>query len=157
MKKKVDKKFFICYSLLEAISFLFSVVLFVLSIIHIIKEQAMGNEFFEFFYFAVHLVIHFLALAFFYKAIKNESFVIAPLTHDRYNERMRSNASTIISSVFVGLFIAVLTYALLILFNQNIYSFGFTYTLKLVLVAVSVFMILSLSAFIIYPFIYKNR
>ena len=155
--KKNDGLFFKVLTVVEAISFIASVVLFILSIVHIVSENAINNEFFELVYFAIHLLIHFVALAFSFKAIKNESFIIKQLTHDRYVESKRSVGATITCSIVLGLFSLVLVYAILILINVGIYDFGFTYTLKLVLIAVSVFLMVSMVAFIIYPFIYKNK
>ena len=155
MKQKIDSKFFIIYTVLEAISFIFSVSLFIYAIINIFQNKSMNNEFFEITYFGIHLIIHFMALALMFKAIKQESFAIKPLTHDRYATSVRSNKAVVIASVLATLFTLTLIYGILIYINVGIYDFHFTTTLKLVLISVSVFMILSMSAFIIYPFKYK--
>ena len=157
MNKKVDSKFFLVYTILEALSFIATIVLFVISIASIIKNKSLNNELFELVYFGIHIIIHFMALAFTFKAIKNESFIIKSLAYNRYSEHQRSRGATIICSVFIALFMGLLTYSILIYTNSNIYDFHFTPTLKLVIIAVSVFMIISLSSFIIYPFIYKQR
>ncbi len=155
--KKNDVLFFKILTVVEAISFIASVVLFIISIVNIITNQSLNNEFFELFYFGVHILIHFLALAFSFKAIKSESFIIKPLTHNRYAQSQRSNGATIICSIVLGLFTLILVYDTLILINVGVYDFNFTLTLKLVLIAVSVFMMISMTAFIVYPFIHKTK
>ena len=156
MKKKIDSNFFKGLTIFEGLSFIFSIVLFIISIINIIKNKSLNNEFFEFFYFCIHLIIHFMVLAFSFKAINNDSFIIKPLTHNRYLEKQRSKGATIICSILLGICVLVLVYDILIYMNIGVYDFHFTSTLKNVLLAVSVFMILSMSAFIIYPSVYKE-
>ena len=155
MKEKLDSKFFIVYTILESVSFLFTIVLFIIAISQIFKNASLGNEFFEIFYFAVHIIIHFLALALCFKAIKQQSFVIKPLTHNRYAQNQKSRGAVVVFSILLVVFASLLIYGILVYTNVGIYDFHFTSTLKLVMISVGAFMVVSLSSFILYPIIYK--
>lgn len=155
-EKKNDKKFFIFYLVIELLSFSFSTALFVYAIIQIVSNKTLGNEFFEILYFGIHLLINFTVLALMYKAIRDESFVIKPLSKGYDGVSIRGNKAFIVAIVLEVLFTALMIYAVLITLGSGIYDFHFTLTLKLVLISVAVFMILSLSAFITYPIIYNT-
>lgn len=151
MNKKIDSNFFKVLSVLLGLSFVFSVVMFTISAIDIIKNESLFSDIFDIIYFAIHLLINFLGFMFAIKAIKNESFIIKNLTHDRYNEHQVSKTAFIIAIIFLVVMSAMLVYDLLIIFNPNIHDFNFSLTLKLVILSVSIFVIIVAINFLIYP------